>query len=93
LSSKSNSFPYGRMCTRTHVETEERKQHGNGLLCLIDTATQFYFLVVVDSPGFVAASGGSFQPWCDSQGNSLIVIALRSIGHPVYRVPTRLENP
>lgn len=73
------------MSTRTHVETEERKQHGNGLLCLVDTATQFHFLVVVDSPGFVAASGGSFQPWSDSQGNSLtcIVISLRSVGHPV----------
>jgi len=58
--------------TRTRFETEGEKQRGNGLLCWTVTATQSSFVAVVDSSGFVAASGGGFQPWWDSQGNEVV---------------------
>lgn len=44
-------------------------QRSLGKWSLIVDTTQFSFLLVVDSARFVATPGGSFQSWCNSQGN------------------------
>ena len=71
--------------TRTRCETDEKATY-YGLLCFIVTATQSSFLVVADSSGLVAASGGGFQPWWNSQGNE-------GVEKLFYMSSSRLTSP